>query len=93
MPSLVLGPLLRYVGETEAVLWLETDSECEVEILGTRERTFCVCDHHYALVCCGGLEPGAWHGYEVVLDGERVWPQDDGFPASEFRTYPTDTPL
>ena len=93
MPSLVLGPLLRYVGETEAVLWVETDSECEVEILGTRERTFCVCDHHYALVCCGGLEPGAWHEYEVLLDGERVWPQDDGFPASEFRTYPKDTAL
>jgi PhoD-like phosphatase len=93
MPSLVLGPLLRYVGETEAVLWVETDSECEVEILGSRERTFCVCDHHYALVCCGGLERGAWHEYEVLLDGERVWPQDDGFPASAFHTYPKDTPL
>ena len=75
------------------MVWLETDSECEVEILGSRERTFCVCDHHYALVCCGGLEPGTWHEYEVLLDGERVWPQDDGFPASEFRTYPKDTPL
>jgi hypothetical protein len=93
MPSLVLGPLLRYVGETEAVIWVETDSPCEVEVLGTRERTFCVCDHHYALVCCGDLEPGAWHEYEVLLDGERVWPQDDGFPASAFRTYPKDTPL
>jgi len=93
MPSLVLGPLLRYVGETEAVLWVETDSECEVEILGSRERTFCVCDHHYALVCCGDLEPGTWHEYEVLLDGERVWPQDDGFPASAFRTYPKGTPL
>ncbi|HVG75579.1 MAG TPA: alkaline phosphatase D family protein, partial [Thermoleophilaceae bacterium] len=93
MPSLVLGPLLRYVGETEAVLWVETDSECEVEILGSRERTFCVCDHHYALVCCDDLEPGTWHEYEVLLDGERVWPQDDGFPASAFRTYPKDTPL
>ena len=76
MPSLVLGPLLRYVGETEAVLWVETDSACEVEILGTRERTFCVCGHHYALVCCGDLEPGSWHEYEVQLDGERVWPRD-----------------
>ena len=93
MPSLVLGPLLRYVGETEAVLWVETDSECEVEILGTRERTFCVCDHHYALVCCGGLEPGTWHEYEVLLDGEQVWPQDDGFPASAFHTYPKETAL
>ncbi len=93
MPSLVLGPLLRYVGETEAVLWVETDSPCEVEILGTRERTFCVCDHHYALVCCDGLEPGSWHEYEVTLDGERVWPQDDGFPASAFHTYPKEEPL
>jgi hypothetical protein len=93
MPSLVLGPLLRYVGETEAVIWVETDMACEVEVLGTRERTFCVCDHHYALVCCGGLEPGAWHEYEVLLDGERVWPRADGFPPSAFRTYPKDTPL
>jgi hypothetical protein len=93
MPSLVLGPLLRYVGETEAVLWVETDSDCEVEILGTRERTFCVCDHHYALVCCGDLERGSWHEYEVKLDGERVWPQDDDFPASAFHTYPKEEPL
>ena len=93
MPSLVLGPLLRYVGENEAVIWVETDEACEVEVLGTRERTFCVCDHHYALVCCGGLEPGTWHEYEVLLDGERAWPRDDGFPASEFRTYPKEGPL
>ena len=94
MPSLVLGPLLRYVGENEAVLWVETDSECEVEVLGARERTFCVCDHHYALVCCGDLEPGTWHEYEVKLDGERVWPLDDGsFPPSAFQTYPKDSPL
>src|SRR5918992_1751902 len=93
MPSLVLGPLLRYVGETEAVIWVETDAECEVEVLGARERTFCVCDHHYALVCCGDLEPGAWHEYEVKLDGERVWPVDDGFPVSAFRTYPKEGSL
>ncbi len=93
MPSLVLGPLLRHVGETEAVIWVETDAACEVEVLGTRERTFCVCGHHYALVCCGDLEPGTWHEYEVLLDGERVWPADNAFPASAFRTYPKDTPL
>jgi hypothetical protein len=93
MPSLVLGPLLRYVGETEAIVWVETDSSCEVEVLGSRERTFCVCGHHYALVCCGGLESGAWHEYEVMLDGERVWPRADGWPPSTFRTYPKDTPL
>jgi hypothetical protein len=93
MPSLVLGPLLRYVGETDAVLWVETDSACEVEILGAKERTFCVCGHHYALVCCGDLERGTWHEYEVLLDGERVWPRPDGWPVSAFHTYPKDTPL
>ncbi len=93
MAELVLGPLLRYVGETEAVIWVETDSRCEVEVLGARERTFCVCGHHYALVCCGDLEPGAWHEYDVRLDGELVWPVSDGFPASAFRTYPKDGPL
>jgi hypothetical protein len=93
MPELVLGPLLRYVGETEAVVWVQTDAACEVEVLGTRERTFCVCGHHYALVCCGDLEPGTWHEYEVHLDGERVWPVDDSFPASAFRTYPKEGAL
>jgi hypothetical protein len=93
MPSLILGPVLRYVGENDAVLWVETDSSCEVDILGTKERTFCVCGHHYALVCCGDLEPGSWHEYEVLLDGERVWPRADGWPASAFHTYPKDTPL
>ena len=84
-PKLVLGPLLRYAGERDATIWVETDAACEVEVLGTRERTFCVCDHHYALVCCGGLEPGTWHEYEVKLDGETVWPVDDGFPPSAAR--------
>ena len=93
MGSLVLGPLLRYVGEGEAVIWVETSGPCEVEVLGTRERTFCVCDHHYALVCCADLEPGTWHEYEVRLDGEKVWPLNDGFPASAFQTYPKQHPL
>jgi len=94
MPSLVLGPLLRYVGETEAVFWVETDAPCEVEVLGARERTWCVCRHHYALVCADGLEPGAWHEYEVRLDGERVWPEPGSqFPPSAFRTYPKQGPL
>jgi hypothetical protein len=94
MPQLILGPLLRYVGETDAVIWVETDTPCEVEVLGARERTFSVCGHHYALVCAGDLESGAWHEYEVLLDRERVWPRaDSGFPPSAFRTYPKAGPL
>src|SRR5215211_7099410 len=93
MPDLVLGPMLRYVGETEAVIWVETDEACEVEVLGSSDRTFRVCGHHYALLRCRDLEPGAWHEYEVHLDGERVWPTDDRFPPSSFHTYPKETPL
>jgi PhoD-like phosphatase len=88
VPALVLGPLLRYVGETEAVIWVETDGPCSVEVLGTSERTFHVAGHHYALVCCSGLERGSWHEYDVRLDGELVWPIGDG-----FHTYPKDGPL
>jgi hypothetical protein len=92
--SLVLGPLLRYVGETEAVFWVETDAPCEVEVLGSSERTFCVAGHHYGLVRADGLERGAWHEYEVRLDGERVWPlEGSDFPPSGFRTYPKKAPL
>jgi hypothetical protein len=84
---------LRYVGETEALIWVETDAPCEVEVLGTRDRTFQVAGHHYALVRCEGLRPGAWHEYEVSLDGERVWPALEGFPPSAFHTYPKESPL
>ena len=33
-PQLLLGPLLRYVGERDATVWVETDRPCEVEVLG-----------------------------------------------------------
>jgi hypothetical protein len=93
-PSLVLGPLLRYVSEDEAVFWVETDAACEVEVLGSSERTFCVDGHHFALVLAGGLEPCTRYEYEVALDGERAWPlADSSFPPSSFRTYPKKTPL
>ena len=94
MPDLIIGPLLRYVSEDEATFWVETDSPCEVEVLGTRERTFSVCGHHYAIVCAAGLEPGSWHEYEVKLDGQVVWPAPgDERPPSAFKTYPKERPL
>jgi hypothetical protein len=86
--TLVLGPLLRYVGLHEATIWVETDAPCEVEVLGHRARTFCVEGHHYALVVIEGLEPGASQEYEVVLDGDRAWPPpDSSFPPSVLRTF------
>ena len=58
MPQLVLGPLLRYVGDTCAVVWVETDSACEVAVLGTKSSTFTVAGHHYAVVRAEGLKAG-----------------------------------
>jgi hypothetical protein len=83
---LILGPLLRYTGSTQATVWVETDASCEVAVLDGRGRTFAVEGHHYALVVVDGLDEGAVRPYEVHLDGERVWPPDDGRPPSTIHT-------
>ncbi len=86
MPRLVLGPLLRYTGSTQATVWVETDAACEVAVLDARQRTFCVEGHHYALVVLSDLDEGSVRTYEVHLDGERAWPPDDGRPPSTIHT-------
>jgi len=87
MSELLLGPLLRYVSETEATIWVETSEACEVEILGRREPTFRVEGHHYALVAIDGLEPSTRYEYEVKLDGEVRWPEPGSeLPPSAIRT-------
>jgi hypothetical protein len=90
VPELVLGPLLRHAGSSDATVWVETDSPCEVEVraggASGRSRTFRVGTHHYALVRITGLEPGATHEYEVRLDGEKRWPEPGSpFPPSVVR--------
>jgi hypothetical protein len=86
MPRLVLGPLLRYTGSTQATVWVETDGPCQVAVLAHEATTFHVEGHHYALVVIDGLEPGAVREYEVRLDAERVWPPGDGRPPSVIHT-------
>ncbi len=87
MPNLVLGPLLRYVGATEATVWVETDAPCTVEVLGRTARTFCVEGHHYAIVALTGLAPATVHPYGVALDGKAAWPEPGSpFPPSTIRT-------
>jgi PhoD-like phosphatase len=94
MAELILGPLLRYVDETEATVWVETDEPCEVEVLGRRDRTFRVEGHNYALICLRDLEPGSSQEYEVRLDGERAWPpRDSDFPPSVLRTIDPEGPI
>lgn len=95
MGGLRLGPLLRYVDwdtGTSATVWVEADRPCTAEVRcegGGRgsSRTFTVAGHHYALVPVTGLTPGTTSAYEVLLDGERVWPLPDSrFPPSTIRT-------
>ncbi|QYJ16374.1 hypothetical protein Rxycam_02207 [Rubrobacter xylanophilus DSM 9941] len=92
-PELVLGPLLRYAGPREATLWVETSCPGEVEVRpgegapASKERTFSVAGHHYALVTLRNLAPGTSYRYEVRLDGERLWPPEESrFPPSLIRT-------
>ena len=98
MPNLILGPLLRYTGESDATVWVETDGPCEVEVVAGgsshRARTFHVEGHYYALVRVVDLEPGTYYEYSVVLDGERRWPEADaGFPPSFIRTIDPQRPF
>ncbi|NNF54976.1 MAG: alkaline phosphatase family protein [Acidimicrobiales bacterium] len=86
-PRLLLGPLLRYVDDTSATVWVETSQPCRVEILGSATTTFQVRSRHYALVVIEGLEPGSATEYVVTLDDARVWPEfDSSFPPSLIRT-------
>lgn len=104
-PALILGPLLRYTGERDATVWVETDGACEVEVrtgsLGEavhrsahRAHTFRVEGHSYALVHVTGLEPGESYAYEVYLNRERCWPYEGSpFPPSVIRAYDPETPF
>ncbi|MDG4862086.1 alkaline phosphatase D family protein [Streptomyces sp. T-3] len=92
MARLRLGPLLRYVDESAATVWVEADRPCTAQVRcadGAQgaARTFQVDGHHYALIAVEGLTPGTDTTYEVLLDDKRVWPLPDSrFPASTIHT-------
>jgi hypothetical protein len=97
-PSLILGPLLRHVGLTDATVWVETDSPCEVEVIvggsSHRSHAFSVEGHHYALVRITDLEPDSSYEYSIRLDGEVVWPEPGSpFPPPLIRTIAPDDKL
>jgi phosphodiesterase/alkaline phosphatase D-like protein len=96
--DLVIGPLLRYVDETSASIWVEVARPAEVTVTvdrsDTTARTFAVHGHHYALIEIGDLSPGASLPYTVQIDGARVWPpQDAALPPSRIRTMDFRRPL
>src|SRR5881628_2458702 len=85
--SLLLGPVLRHVGETTATVWVQTHSSSVVEVLGCSAPTFEVQGCHYGVVLVDGLQAGSVTEYQVHVDGERVWPEPDAtFPPSVIRT-------
>ncbi len=97
---LVLGPLVRYVDETSASLWMETAAAALVTVrAGGRTwqgPTFAAHGHHYAIVVADGLEPGSVTPYQVELDGETVWPptgDGESYPASAIATLKPGKPL
>jgi len=79
--TLVLGPLVRYVDETSAVVWVEVASPSTVAVTvdgrAWMAETFQVHGHHYAVVDVVGLEPGTVAPYSVTVDDEKVWPPED----------------
>ena len=84
---LVLGPVLRHVGETTATVWVQLDRAATVGVLGCTARTFEVRGHHYAVVPVTGLAPDTTYPYEVAVDGEVAWPPPvSPYPPSSVRT-------
>ena len=98
MPTLLLGPLLRYVSAHDATVWVETAAPCMVEVrAGTTSgagHTFTIARHHYAVVVVTGLPAGSSTPYEVLLDGDLVWPPPGStLPPSRIRTFSTGRPV
>ncbi|MEC5179289.1 alkaline phosphatase D family protein [Arthrobacter sp. CG_A4] len=95
---LVLGPMMRYVDETSASIWVETRAQARVSVrAGGRDwvgRTFAVHGHHYALVEVDGLEPGTVTPYTLAVNGSQVWPDPaSGFPPPVIPTLKPGKPL
>ncbi|WP_254666527.1 alkaline phosphatase D family protein [Humibacillus sp. DSM 29435] len=98
LDPLVLGPMLRYIGETDATVWVETAAAATVTVEADGREwsspTFVVKGHHFALVVVDGLEAGAVHDYGVRIDDTSVWPPSDSpFPAPAIRTLDRSRPL
>ncbi|NKX49650.1 alkaline phosphatase family protein, partial [Arthrobacter deserti] len=95
---LVLGPMMRYVDEGPASIWVETRNSARVAVrAGGRRweaRTFGAHGHHYALVEVTGLAPGSVTPYAVEVDGVQAWPEaGSGFPPSVIATLKPGKPL
>ncbi len=98
MGALVLGPMLRYVDDDSATIWVETQDAGTVTVTAGDQqasaRTFAAHGHHYALVEVTGLTRGSRTPYRVQVDGEQVWPEPGSpFPAPVIATLDPGRPL
>jgi PhoD-like phosphatase len=96
--GLLLGPLLRHVDDTSAVVWMELDRRCTVTVEAAGQAhtapTFTVHGHHYAVVDVTDLEPGGSIPYSVSVDGTTLWPLPDSpHPPSRIRPVDVGAPL
>ena len=90
---LLLGPVLRHVGTTTALIWVQTDEPAQIEILDCTASTFEVQGCHFALVVVEGLAPGSTTVYTVHVNGQLAWPEPDStFPPSVIKTRSEDEP-
>ncbi len=95
---LVLGPLLRYVDETSAAIWVEAATAGEVTVRvadrSWSSPTFGVHGHHYALVEVRDLEPGSISPYSVEVNQIQAWPPPDSrYPPSVIACMKPGKPL
>ena len=95
---LILGPMMRYVDDVSASIWVETRDAARVVVtVADRSwmvRTFAVHAHHYALVHVDGLQPDSTLPYTVHVNGTRVWPAEHSdYPAAVIATLGTGHPL
>jgi hypothetical protein len=96
-----LGPLLRFVDESSATIWLETAEAATVVLeagaVTASARTFAAHGHHYALLEVTGLPVGTTTPYRVLVDGVAVWPSNApelaDFPPSVIPTLKPGKPL
>jgi hypothetical protein len=77
---------------------VETGAPCTVEIragnVSGAEPTFTVSGHHYAIVGLSGLPRGSSIPYQVLLDGDLVWPPAGStYPPSRIRTVDPAKPV
>ena len=83
-PTLVLGPILRFVDDSRATVWVETDRPCTVTVdtavgVSASEETWGVGGHHFALVIVRDLPADTLVDYTVRL-GEPAGPDDHVWP-------------